>query len=133
MVKKIIAAGPVIVKDKKLLLTLDNGDNFFKIPGGKPEFGESLEECVLRELKEETGFEGEIEGKLTTIHLTRDPDTGEETDIFLYHFSSKIKNFTNFDTFEFNNHKVIWMSLDNIQNYKLTPNIKILFERGELK
>ena len=34
----------------------------WSIPGGKVEFGETLHEAALRELKEETGIHAEIEG-----------------------------------------------------------------------
>ncbi len=131
--EKIVAAGPVIVKEGKLLVTLDKGDLFFKIPGGKPERTESLEECVLRELNEETGFWGKIGRKLSTIHLTEDPDTGKQINVFLYHFKFDLENFNeNFDSFEHNNHKVCWINLSKLENYNIAPNIKFLFEKGEL-
>ena len=51
--EKIIASGPVIVEDGKLLLIRDNKDDFYKFPGGRVEDGENFEETCLRETGEE--------------------------------------------------------------------------------
>ena len=131
---KIVASGCIIISDGKLLVSNDGKDEFFKIPGGKVKEKESLEECALRELKEETGFEGKIISKLPTMKLNKKPGTEEDIKIFLYHFKSELKNFHgDFNSFEHNNHKVIWVPLDKIENYEVAPNIKFLSEKGELK
>ena len=50
---KIIKYGLVIVKDGKFLINRKYGTKLFLMPGGKPEAGESIEECLVREIKEE--------------------------------------------------------------------------------
>lgn len=37
-----------------------NGEEMFIPPGGRPELGETLRECVIREVKEEVGIDIEI-------------------------------------------------------------------------
>ncbi len=73
----------IIRKDNRFLLVkrVKNEENLnWVFPGGKQEFRETLEETALREVREETGIECEIIGKLGyRIH----PDTGTET----YYFS----------------------------------------------
>ncbi len=46
----------LVVKDNKVLLSCEQRKNVYMSPGGGLEAGESLEECVIRELAEETGF-----------------------------------------------------------------------------
>ena len=43
----------IFVNDRKVLSTLSKGKNAFYIPGGKREVGESDEQALIREVKEE--------------------------------------------------------------------------------
>ncbi len=55
----------IIIQDHKILLIrgyeIDSGQSFWVIPGGGLEAGESDEDCVIREMMEETGLEVQIE------------------------------------------------------------------------
>jgi 8-oxo-dGTP diphosphatase len=60
-----ISVGLVVWRaDEVLLIRRANPpyQGCWSIPGGKVEFGETLHEAALRELKEETGIEAAIEG-----------------------------------------------------------------------
>ena len=134
--KKLIASGPVIIENGKLLVTMDNKDNFYKIPGGTLEKGETLEECAIRELKQETGFSCDLIKKLPTMKLTKRPGTGEIMNIKLYHYLAKLKYpISNFRSFNYKNHIVQWIDVDDIKNdkYPVAPNIKFLIERQKIK
>ncbi|MET9142949.1 NUDIX hydrolase [Streptomyces sp. NPDC004042] len=53
--------GVVIEDDKVLLLNQDTeGPRSWSLPGGKVEDGETLEEALVREMREETGAEVEV-------------------------------------------------------------------------
>lgn len=68
---KIIKYGLVVLRDGKFLINREHGTEFFLMPGGSPEEGEGVEECLVREIKEELGcdvvkesvkFFGDFEG-----------------------------------------------------------------------
>lgn len=57
-----IRVGAIIRKDGKLLMVHNkNGDYFYSV-GGRIQFGESAQEAIVREVKEETGLSMEVEG-----------------------------------------------------------------------
>lgn len=47
--------GGVLIKDNRILLTKDGND--YSLPGGHSQIGETSRETIIREFKEETGFD----------------------------------------------------------------------------
>jgi 8-oxo-dGTP pyrophosphatase MutT (NUDIX family) len=132
--KKIIASGPVIIKEGKLFVTKDKKDSFYKIPGGTLEEGESLEECVLRELMEETGFSCKIIKKLSTMYLDKRPGSEEEVKIELHHYLAELNFVENYEPYLHFDHVVEWLDIEGIKQgkYNVVPNIKFLIDKGEI-
>jgi len=54
------AAG-VIIRDRKLLVSRSTGKDFFVAPGGKLEHGETSQEALKRELKEEQNIDIDVD------------------------------------------------------------------------
>jgi 8-oxo-dGTP diphosphatase len=69
--KQIDVAIAVIFRDEQVLICQrkknDTFGGFWEFPGGKCETGESLEACLLRELREELDIDVQAIEKLTTI------------------------------------------------------------------
>lgn len=51
-----IASRGIVIKNNKILLSYEKNTDVYMTPGGGLEAGETLEECCVRELKEETGY-----------------------------------------------------------------------------
>ena len=73
-----IGVGAVVVDVGKVLIVKRKYDPLagqWSIPGGGVELGETLEECVVREIREETGLEIEVGPVVEVLdRITRDED-----------------------------------------------------------
>ena len=75
----VLGVGAVIWNDKNEVVLIRRGKeprkDQWSIPGGHLEWGESLHEALLREVREETGLTGVVAGLIDTVDLVaRDPD-----------------------------------------------------------
>jgi ADP-ribose pyrophosphatase YjhB (NUDIX family) len=132
--KYIIASGPVIVEKGKLLVTKDNKDDFYKLPGGTIEEGvEDLEEACHREAKEECNAEIEIIKSLSPMILWKNPQTEEKMCILLIHYFAKLKNKENIKPIA-PIKEIKWLDVKEIKKgkYNVAPNIKFLIDKGEI-
>lgn len=87
MIKIIIASGPVIVENGKVLLNKHGDDDFWKFCGGKvKDFTTSLAENARREVKEEMGLDITIiDPKPYIMHVEKESPEGS-IDVLLAHF-----------------------------------------------
>ena len=135
MVKHIIASGPVIIEDGKLLVNKDDKDDFYKLPGGTIEPNvESLEEACIRETKEENNVDVEIIKPLHPMILWKNPQTNEDMVIVLIHYLGKLKNPDEMKPMP-PIQEVKWLDINEIKDGKhnVAPNIKFLIEKGDIK
>ncbi|HTY44092.1 MAG TPA: NUDIX domain-containing protein [Patescibacteria group bacterium] len=137
MIKKITVSGPVIIENKKLLVIKDDEDDFYKIPGGTRKGRESLEDTCRREFNEETGLRCRILYRLANMKLDKNPQTGEEADIKLYHYQCELIHDSldfSYKSFRHREHEVRWIRLTDLVRgkYPIAPNIKYLIKIGEI-
>jgi 8-oxo-dGTP pyrophosphatase MutT (NUDIX family) len=90
MPKIIIASGPVIVEDGKVLLNKHGDTPFWKFCGGRVEDDDAnLIENARREAKEEVGIDFEVLDDMPFITFTRKETSEGVIDIILVHFLAK--------------------------------------------
>ena len=88
MQKIIIASGPVIIENNKVLLDISGEDEFWKFCGGKVREDETLRQTAIRRAKEELGINIKIsDSEPFLLHTTKEKD-GENFDIILSHYLS---------------------------------------------
>lgn len=89
MSKIIIAAGPVIVENNKVLLDKQGADVFWKFCGGKIKEDESLAETAIRRSKEELGINIEIFDQEPFLLYLKNESAEGKLDVILVHFLAK--------------------------------------------
>ena len=98
IIERVAIRGVVLHKNKILLVETSKGD--LKFPGGGLEEGETVEECLLREIKEETGYI-QIECKqLIGKYIQRRYDAFNTSDVFQstsYYYICQIESFEKVD------------------------------------
>ncbi|NCT55083.1 NUDIX hydrolase [Candidatus Falkowbacteria bacterium] len=122
MSKIIIASGPVIVEDSKVLLNKHGDDNFWKFCGGRVEEDEiNLKEAARREVKEEMGLEVEILNNEPYFFYTEKEIEGKKVSVILAHFLAKRlgEPIPGDDIREWR-----WVELGDLDKENLAPNIK---------
>ena len=125
MALSVKVTGAIIQKDNKFLVgrraPSEKSPGLWEFPGGKLEHGETLQECIKRELKEELGINAEI-GDLF-LHYTYDyPHISYE----LYFF--KIKKYKG-DLIKTAHDKLEWVKLEEFYKYNFLPGDNPLIDK----
>ena len=108
----------IIVKDGKFLIAQrklndDIFGGFWEFPGGKVEDGETPEECLARELKEELDIEAEVGQLITSDNYVYPHGTFDLIAYKVNHISGE---------FVLNVHEEIkWVSLNEMTNFEFPP------------
>lgn len=115
-------AGIIIIKNNKILLLKRhrNGYDYFVVPGGTQEEGETLQTTAIREIQEETSLTAQIDKKKKPIKLkiTRDE---------IYYFAKDIKGIAELGGPEKesnhpqNSYELIWMDVKKLEKINLLP------------
>lgn len=95
--RQVICAAGIIVKDRKMLMTKRRDlrpafNNKWEFPGGGVENGESFDETLQREVKEETGYTVKKLEQLPDIFTTTVSNTKESYQVHLFMSVCKIQS-----------------------------------------
>lgn len=135
-----VVASAFINKDGKYLLTFCPKFNFWRVPGGRPDFGEKAEDTLKREMKEELDIEIEIIKFLgfgeDVVSFAKKPI--QVSRLMLY-FECKMKDETK-RLSTVNNpcpdeiSEIKWLSMNEIKNHQnLEPGMIDFFKRFDRK
>jgi len=129
--RPLVGTGALILKDGKLLLVkrgAEPGFGKWSIPGGLVELGETVQEAMVREVKEEVGFDVEV------VKLTDAVDTItlDQLGRVQYHFvvvnflarivGGELKTAT--DILE-----ARWVPVEEVEKCDLTKSFRAFFEK----
>jgi len=128
--KFIVAAGPVIIHRRKLLVSKDNRDDFYKLIGGSVREGEQLEDACVRRAKEACNADIKIIRPLSPNILYENPTTKEKMVIVLINYLAKLKNPREIKAIP-PEQDIKWVSIKDIKNGKgnVSPNVKELVKK----
>lgn len=132
--EEIIASGPVIIENGKLLVDKDEKDDFYKIPGGRLKENEELKETCIREVQEEINAKITIIKKLSSLVLNENPTTHKKMRIELHHYLAELNNPDEIRPI-YPVKEIKWLDIKGIKRgkYPVAPNIRFLVEKGEIK
>ncbi|MCW2569930.1 MAG: hydrolase [Mycobacterium sp.] len=121
------AASAIVVDDLgRLLLHRRRDNDKWALPGGAMELGESLRECVVREVREETGFDVDVVGIVGTYSDPRHVfayDDGEVRQEFSICFLCTIRGGTLEASEE--SHEVRFFEVTELDDLPMIPSIRL--------
>ncbi len=122
-----IRAAAVIIHNNKILVHKDVRKDHCTLPGGRIAIGESSEETVIREIKEEIGKETEIIGYIGTVENFFEMDKKKYHEIL---FINKVEFIDEKDKkIDYTIHNIEgkeyleyeWLDINKIEEYNIVP------------
>lgn len=120
----ILIAGCFIVDNGKLLVLFHKERNYYVLPGGKLEFGETFEAAALREAKEEIGVDFRL-GKSLGEHVFSTAGVAYFGKMFLAEIIDGKPTIKKSEKFR----DLFWMSMKEYNKYPISPNIRFFCEK----
>ena len=119
----------VIINDNKILVYQNDGYPYKCLPGGRVQFGETVESAVLREIKEEIGIDGPIIRPLSLnqAFFTEDVEKTKFHELCFYFLIKLPEEFIqkHLDAFQTKEgektHRFEWLNFKDIQNAYIYP------------
>ncbi len=120
-----VRLGVVLIHESKLLLVRQNNRPFWVFPGGTLELNEGLEECAIREMKEEIDLDVAIEKTLYLADFLLKGAAGEmkhTIDVFML---ARYLSGTPTMTLDENLNEMGFFTLEEVQKMPVEPNVAL--------
>ncbi len=127
IINAVIASGPIIIKNKKMMVVLDDKDSFLKFPGGSIFKGKSLKETCKIETKQEICCDIDIIKEKEPLMLWKKPYTGEKIPVVLIHWLAKLKP-RQIPKKGKHTKEILWID-SKYRGYELAPNVKYFLKK----
>jgi mutator protein MutT len=133
--RPIVGVGAIILHEGKILLEKRKsapGKGKWSVPGGLVELGESVEQAVIREVKEETGLKVE-EPRLVDVV---DDVSLDEKGVVKYHFvivDYVLTVMRGVPKAASDAEDLKWVPFSEVEAYDLTKSFRAFFRRNRLK
>jgi len=131
----IVGVGAVIICNGKILLEKrknEPGKGKWSVPGGLVELGESVEQTVTREVKEETGLEVEKPEHIDVVdNIIRDESGRVKYHFVIIDYFMRLKGGTLKAASDAEELK--WVPLSDVEKYDLTKTFRAFFKRNRQK
>lgn len=117
----------VLIRDGKILVQRESSGNEFALPGGHLRIGETLEEALVREYREETGAEIRCVKMLWSEECFWEWNGRKTHNLSFYYLIELVNEHDLPDTGEFVPHRdnarvvVGWMPVEDVENAQIYP------------
>jgi len=131
----IVGIGSVITREGKIALIKrgnEPGKGKWSVPGGLVELGETLEQTVIRETKEETGLDVENPRLIDVVSYV---DLDEKGKIRYHYIIIDYLVHVKYGTAEAASDaaELRWVPFDEVENYDLTRSFRLFFKNNREK
>ena len=132
-INSVVPSVVAIVRDDdgRVLMIHKTDNDLWALPGGGHEPGESIAQTVVREVKEETGYDVEVEtitGTYTNPHHVMAYDDGEVRQQFSIAFRARLVGGERRTSSE--SRAVEWLTPEQIEQLALHPSMRLRLEHA---
>lgn len=122
-------------KTKVLLFKVEDGRDYFLLPGGRIELNEDSKSAIAREIFEETGYQ--LEFNINSIHESFATKDGKKITQYNFCYNATFNDEITEEKFNCKDSEgqvFYWINISELDNYRVYPeSIKELINNTELK